>query len=368
MPTARSTSVLVVDDSRIYRRLLVEVVSAFPGAQVAGEAADGVEALAALDRGHVDLVLLDVEMPNMDGLETLREIARRHPRTGVVMVAGANRRAADTTMKALELGAIEFIPKPQTLGYDESRRALTQALSFVLECVRLGVARPASSPSQPASPAAAEPARRTCRRTAPRDVALVLIGASTGGPRALSQIVPFLDPGLAAPVLIVQHMPEGFTRSLAEQLDKKSRLEVREARDGDPVVAGCALIAPGGRHMVVRAADGGLVIGLTDTPPVRSCRPSVDVLFSSVADVASGAVLSIVLTGMGADGTDGARALSRRGDAYTLAQDEASSVVFGMPRAVIAAGLADEVLPLEAFARRVNELAGARATRSGSRS
>jgi two-component system chemotaxis response regulator CheB len=363
VPTARPTTVLVVDDSRIYRRLLVDVVSRLPGVRVVGEAADGIEALATLSKDPIDLVLLDVEMPNMDGLATLREIARRHPRTGVVMIAGANRRAADTTMKALELGALEFIPKPQTIGYEESHRAITIALSYVLDCVRLGIARadPGKSPHAPV----AEPdtTRRSERRTPPRAVSLVLVGASTGGPRALSQVIPALHPGLAAPVLVVQHMPEGFTRSFAEQLDKKSPLKVREAGDGDPVVAGEVLIAPGGRHMVVRATEGRVSVGLDDSPPVRSCRPSVDVLFSSAAN-AEGRVLTVLMTGMGTDGTNGVRALAPR-QSYNLAQDEATSIVFGMPRAVISAGLADEVLPLDVIARRINELAGGDATRSG---
>lgn len=365
MPKERATSVLVVDDSRVYRRLLVDVVSRLSGVRVAGEAADGVEALAALAAGPVDLVLLDVEMPNMDGLATLREIARLHPRVGVVMVAGANRSAAQTTMQALELGALDFIPKPQVMGYDESHRALSIALSYVLECVRLGLSR-AEATAAAAKTAPPAPTRRSLLPP-PARVPLVLIGASTGGPRALSAVIPALAPGLAAPVLVVQHMPEGFTRSFAGQLDKKSRLPVREARDGEPVAAGEVLIAPGGRHMVVRAADSGLVVGLEDSPPLHSCRPSVDVLFSSVAGIGAGPVLTIVMTGMGADGADGVRALSRKGS-YNVAQDEESSVVFGMPRAVIAAGLADEVLPLEAIARRINELAGGEATRSGSRS
>jgi two-component system chemotaxis response regulator CheB len=357
-------SVLVVDDSRIYRRLLVDVISRLPGALVVGEAADGVEALATLSQGPIDLVLLDVEMPKMDGLATLGEIARRHPQTGVVMVAGTNRRAAETTMKALELGALEFIPKPQTIGYEESHRALTIALSYVLDCVRLGIARADAHTSPPSPAATPDTTRRSDRRSPPREVSLVLVGASTGGPRALSQVIPALHPGLAAPVLVVQHMPEGFTRSFAEQLDKKSPLDVREACDGEPVVAGEVLIAPGGRHMVLRAADDRLSIGLDDSPPVRSCRPSVDVLFSSATCATKGRVLTVVMTGMGTDGTDGVRALAPL-QSYNLAQDEATSVVFGMPRAVIGAGLADEVLPLELIARRINELVGGDATRSG---
>jgi two-component system chemotaxis response regulator CheB len=282
------------------------------------------------------------------------------------MVAGVNRRAADTTMKALELGAVDFIPKPRTIGYDESHRALTIALSYVLECVRLGTRGPKRKPSLAPPPRLSEPPRRSAARPAPRDVGLVVIGASTGGPKALTQIIPELHARLAAPVLVVQHMPEGFTKSFAEQLDKRSAIDVREARDGEAVAAGQVLIAPGGRHLVVRAADGGLRAALDDGPSVRGCRPSVDVLFASVADVANGPVLSVVLTGMGADGADGVRGLRRRGG-YSLAQDEATSTIFGMPRAVIAAGLADEVLPLEAIARRINELAGP-STRSGSRS
>jgi two-component system, chemotaxis family, protein-glutamate methylesterase/glutaminase len=367
MPTARPTSVLVVDDSRIYRRLLVDVVSRIPGARVVGEAADGAEALAALANVNADLVLLDVEMPNMDGLTALREIARRHPRTGVVMVAGTNRRAADTTMKALDLGAMDFIPKPQTIGYEESHRALSIALSYVLDCVRLGTKRAAEPGAPPSTPAEApSPVRRAAPRTPPKEVSLVLIGASTGGPRALSQVIPALETGLVAPVLVVQHMPAGFTKPFADQLSKKSPVEVREARDGEPAVAGVVLIAPGGRHMVVRAAEHRLSIGLDDSAPVRGCRPSVDVLFSSAADAAAGQVLSIVMTGMGTDGADGVRAL-QHGGGYCLAQDEATSTIFGMPRAVITSGLADEVLPLDAMARRINELAGG-VTRSGRRS
>jgi two-component system, chemotaxis family, protein-glutamate methylesterase/glutaminase len=367
----RPISVLVVDDSRVYRKLIIDVVGKLPNARVIGEAADGLEALEALQGGPVDLVLLDVEMPNMDGLATLQEIRRRHAQTGVVMISGTNKRAADITIQALELGALDFIPKPRTTSYDESHSSLTLALAQVVECVRQGTSRRGSIartlslvPAGPTRPSAAPPApqRREAPRPAtakavPKKVALVLLGISTGGPRALSELIPALDPALAAPLLVVQHMPEGFTKSLADQLAKKSRLPVLEAADGSPASPGRVLIAPGGRHMVLRGADGQLTIGVNDAPPVKSCRPSVDVLFSSAAGLVKGSILTVIMTGMGNDGADGVRALARH-RSYNLAQDEATCTVYGMPRAIVDDGLADEILPLGRIAGRINELAG----------
>jgi len=373
MTNAKPLSVLVVDDSRVYRKLLVDVVKQLPNVKVQGEAGDGVEALKALQAGVVDLVLLDVEMPNMDGLATLQEIKKRYPQIGVVMISGTNKRAADITIQALELGAIDFIPKPRTPSYDESYSSLSSALSQVIECVRQGSSKrttggkPSTSilPSSPTAPKSAPPkkpappprAAVATGKAVPKKVSLVLIGISTGGPRALTEMVPLLDGRLAAPVLIVQHMPEGFTKSLADQLAKKSRLKVAEAAEKDLLVPGRVLIAPGGHHMVVRMADGQIEIAINDSPPVKSCRPSVDVLFSSAAGIVKGTILTVVMTGMGNDGTDGVRVLSRY-QSYNLAQDEATCTVYGMPRAVVEEGLADEILPLFRIAQRINELVG----------
>ena len=356
-------SVLIVDDSKVYRKILRGVVEKMYGLEVIGEASDGYEALSVINKQPPDLVLLDVEMPRMDGLATLTRISRRYPDIGVIMVSGTNRKAADITMEALQNGALDFVSKPKTSGFEESREALRGALTPIIRLVaskrgkssavgtRSMPPRPVSRPVKPAPPPPPEPRKKIV----PPTISLVLLGVSTGGPAALTKVIPLLPANFKAPILLVQHMPEGFTKSLANQLNNKSALQVMEAEDGQPAEPGTVLIAPGGKHMVVRANDRAFEVALDNSPPVNSCKPSVDVLFNSAAGVTRGWILTTIMTGMGNDGADGVRTLEKH-YTYNLAQDEASCTVYGMPRAIVEGNLADEVLPLGRLAARITEI------------
>lgn len=370
--------VLIVDDTVVYRRILSEVVEALGEAEVVGTAPHGRLALAKLEQTTVDLVLLDVEMPEMNGFETLKEIRRQHPDTSVVMISGASLSAADNTMRCLEQGALDFLHKPEGLDAEAGRQELKDRLRPLLRLVqtRLNLRRgtalrtsaPAGAPLVQASrsaalahpgPAAPRPGRMA---PVPERIDVVGIGVSTGGPNALAELIPRLPADFPVPILLVQHMPPLFTASLAEHLNLKSQVAVREARDGEPVLPGCVYLAPGGRHMVVRRlpdrdGDGSLIIGLNDNPLENSCRPSVDVLFRSLAAQFEGNLLAVVMTGMGSDGCEGVRAMKRRG-CRVLTQSEASCIVYGMPMAVDEAGLSDEQVPLDLLAGRITRLVG----------
>jgi two-component system chemotaxis response regulator CheB len=368
--------VLIVDDTVVYRRILSEVVEAMPDMVLVGTAPHGRLALAKLEQTPADLVLLDVEMPEMDGLEALREIRKRFPATSVVMVSGTNMTSAEITLRCLEQGALDFVRKPEAADAEASRTELKDMLRPLLRHVQtrvnlhrgsggLGEARPpAGALGRTAAPAAAPvapPVRSGRLAPVPQRIDIVAIGVSTGGPNALAELIPRLPADFPVPILLVQHMPPVFTASLAEHLDQRSKVSVREARDGEPVQAGCVYIAPGGKHMVFRrlpgAGDGmaAPIIGINENPPENSCRPSVDVLFRSLAAQCEGNMLAVVMTGMGNDGCEGVRAMKRRG-CLCLTQSEASCIVYGMPLSVDEAGLSDEQVPLDRLADRIVHL------------
>ncbi len=372
--------VMVVDDTVTYRRILSDVIEGMGDAEVVATAPQGRLALARLEQGPVDLVLLDLEMPEMDGLETLGHIRRLHPEVSVVMISGQNARAAEATIRALEQGALDFIRKPEGNDPEASRQELREVLKPLLRHVRMrhnlrAEAPPPASPSpspKPAVPPVPEPPRvpsgpRMALLPARFDV--LGIGVSTGGPNALGDFIPGLPADFPLPILLVQHMPPGFTASLAEHLDKRSKLRVSEAMEGETIHPGKVYIAPGGRHMVVRRRPAtasepeALIVGINENPPENSCRPSVDVLFRSMAAQYEGGMLSVIMTGMGNDGCEGVRAMKRRG-CHCLSQSAESCVVYGMPLAVDEAGLSDERVPLGALAYRVTQLAS-RGRRNG---
>ena len=353
---------LVVDDTAIYRRILSESLEATGEVGYLATAPLGSLALERIERNPVDLVLLDLEMPEMDGIEVLVQIRQRWPDISVVMVSGSTTRAAEATVTALEAGALDFVRKPQGASAEASRAELLARLRPLLVHVRTRrhlrgtLSAEVRLPSQP-QPAPAPP------RFAPPPsrIAVVGIGVSTGGPNALGEVIPRLPADLGVPVLVVQHMPPLFTASLAEHLAKRSALPVREARDGEVILPGEVLIAPGGRHMVVRSRPAqaeiaaARIVGLNDQPPENSCRPSVDVLFRSMAAQYGGQLLAVVMTGMGSDGCEGIRAMKRQG-CHCLTQTEATCVVYGMPASVDEAGLSDERVPLDRIAGRIAAL------------
>lgn len=358
--------VLVVDDTVTYRQILSDVVGRIPGLALAATAPSGEVALKKIAQNEVDVVLLDVFMPDMDGVQTLERIRKEFPDVFTIMISGATTRHADITIKALNLGAIDFVPKPTVEGYEQGVAELVEALKPIMRVIKVKrLARkakrtPTAAPvARPRTEETAAPAPVSAGHFAPvpKQFRLVLIGVSTGGPNALHDVLCGVPRDFPLPILIVQHMPPLFTDSLAKSLAKDSGLDVREAKENDSVKPGSVLVAPGGRHMTIRtdpAAPSELRIGLNDMPPVNSCRPSVDVLFRSAAALGGGS-LAIVLTGMGEDGAAGVGALKRKG-CYCIAQNEETCVVYGMPRSVIEKGLSDEVLALDRIAARVSEL------------
>lgn len=334
--------VLVADDSVVVRRLLSDALNQAPDIEVVGTAPDGRIALQKLTQLQPDAVTLDIEMPTMDGLETLIELRKTHPRLPVIMCSTLTSRGASATLDALALGASDYVTKPTARAGDLD--ALRDDLVAKVRAL-CGRASPDAPPRRSRAPIAprATPSGRT---------EAVVIGVSTGGPTALSELVPALPGALSVPVLVVQHMPPMFTRMLAERLDARSALRVVEASDGEVVVPGTVYVSPGGRHLTVerRGADDPVRIRLDDGPAENSCRPSVDVLFRSAARIWGGNVLAAVLTGMGQDGFRGSEQVVSAGGAV-IAQDEATSVVWGMPGIVVRHGLADAVVPLDEMAQ-----------------
>jgi len=347
--------VLVVDDSVVIRRLVTHALELDPALEVVGVAANGAIALQRIPQWNPDVLTLDIEMPEMDGMEVLRHVRRDYPQLRVIMFSTLTERGAAATLEALSLGAHDYVTKASNEGsLDRSMARLREELIpkikqfFHMAAQSRAVARP-----EPARVPSAAPAWRSARAR-PK---VVVIGVSTGGPTALGEILPKLPAGFPLPVLVVQHMPPMFTRLLAERLHSTCHLAVREASHGDPVVAGQILVAPGDFHLKVASSGGGVRVCLDQSPPLNSCRPAVEALFTSIGEVYGGAAIAVILTGMGQDGLNGVRILKAQG-ASVLAQDEASSVVWGMPGAVVAAGLADCVLPLDQVVPEIVRAAG----------
>lgn len=355
-------SVLVVDDSAFMRRVISDMISSAPEFHVVGTARDGLDALRKIHQLGPDIVTLDVEMPGLDGISALGYIMSETPRP-VVMLSAYTTEGGEATMRALDYGAVDFVAKPsgtislnlETVA-DRLLAALRAAATANLSNIRVHEARPApwrapspdehaQAPAAPAPPAAAP----ATARDAGTELA-VAVAASTGGPRALAELIPRLPRVLGAAVLVVQHMPPRFTRSLAERLDGLSTLRVREAEDGEPVLTDHVYMAPGDYHMRVVRDGGGTRIALDREPTLHGVRPAADHLFRSVAQVYGPRTVGVVLTGMGRDGAEGLRALTAAGGSG-IAQDRASSVIYGMPAA--AAEVAGQILPLERVAEAV---------------
>lgn len=357
-----SLKILIVDDTVVYRHILSEVVKKFPDIDSVETAPNGALALRRMELRPADLVLLDVQMPVMDGLETLKHINTRYPATYVVMVSGCSIELAHITMKALRMGALEFIRKPEGNDREANKQQMYNELKSIITIVKTKTAwheqkkTPAIIP-QPIAPSPTPEKEKVRQRyPIPKSFGIVVIGVSTGGPKALAQLVSGLDASFPIPILVVQHMPPNFTAALAEDLNKKSTLKICEAYENMPITPGSLVIAKGGQHMVARIKDGNRVIGINDEPPENSCKPAVDVLFRSVAHHYSAqGILAIIMTGMGSDGLSGVRMLKRK-NCYCITQSAETCVVYGMPRAIDEVGLSDESVELQNIASRISML------------
>jgi len=363
----RPIRVMVVDDAIVARRLLTRWIGAEPDMMVAACLCTGREAVDQIEASDPDVVVLDVDMPELDGISALPLLLKKKHDLVVIMASTLTRRSAEISLKALSLGAADYVPKPEAAP-DAAMSALFHR--ELIEKIRAFGCRGRSLAGEWRKPAdAVQSAVRKAESSPPRESAgfilrpfartqpqALLIGSSTGGPQALSTLIGDIAATMVrAPVLVTQHMPPTFTTVLAEHLARISGRRVHEAEHGEAVTAGNVYVAPGGRHMRVARHNGSPVIALGDDPPVNFCRPAVDPLLASAAEVWGSGSLGLVLTGMGSDGTQGASKIAAAGGSV-IAQDEATSVVWGMPRSVAQAGLCSAVLPLGQIGAKVNML------------
>ena len=350
LPTSTPTPirVLVVDDSAFMRKMVSEILARDPGVCVAGQARDGADALVKLEALRPDVVTLDIEMPVLDGIGALTEIMRRRP-TPVLMLSSLTQAGAEATLRCLELGAVDFIGKPSgsiSLDIEKIDAELIHKVKGAAGA-RIHAHRPAPSVLPVRS-------RQDAARKSADKIAVLAIGASTGGPRALQQLIPMLPTDLGVPIVIVQHMPPGFTASLAQRLEQMSSFVVREAAPGDRLKAGQILVAPGGHHLQF---DAGGVARLTQEPPIHGVRPAVDITLASLAHLYGSRLLAVLLTGMGKDGARAMKQVVDKGG-LTLAEDETTCVVYGMPKAAFDFGGVSRLLPLPEIAPAIARACG----------
>lgn len=358
--------VLVVDDTIFYRKIVSDVIAEIPGVDVVGSAHNGKAALSKIRSLKPDLLTLDIEMPEMTGLEVLQHLRKQSSKVGAIMLSTLTQEGGAMTMRALELGAFDFIPKPQSGTMASNKKVIKETLGPMITAfarsVRRLPTRPAGRPAAPKGPLPKRPSAAAAPRTASltggrrNRSEIIAIGISTGGPNALANMLPHLPGDIGVPVVIVQHMPPVFTQSLASSLDKKCALSVREASNGEALKPNTVYIAPGGKQMkIVAGADGRTrILRITNDPPENSCKPSVDYLFRSVADHYVGRATGVIMTGMGSDGTKGLRQMKRNG-AVVIAQDQPSCVVYGMPKEPTETGIVDVVAPLARIADEIGK-------------
>jgi two-component system, chemotaxis family, protein-glutamate methylesterase/glutaminase len=354
MPALR---ILVVDDSVVIRQMISQILAEDPELAVAGVAGDGKIALAKIHQTSPDLITLDVEMPVMNGLETLAELRKLYPKLPVVMFSTLTERGATATIEALSLGASDYVTKPSnTMSQDEARQRIRAELIPKIKALCRKQALDSNStssarPSRAASPQLVEMRKANASnagagRGEKKRIELVAIGTSTGGPNALAAVLPLFPKDFPVPIVIVQHMPPIFTRMLAERLDSRSAIGVREGADATVLEPGVAYIAPGDFHMTVKKRAMGFQLKMNQEPQENSCRPAVDVLFRSVAQICGPQVLGVVMTGMGSDGVRGSEHIKHAGG-DVIVQDEKTSVVWGMPGFTFNEGFADAAYPLD---------------------
>ena len=362
---SKKIKVLVVDDTIVYRKAVSDVLDEIPGVEVVGVAHNGKIALSKIRTLKPDLLTLDIEMPEMNGIEVLEHLQKEAPEVSAIMVSTLTSEGGDMTMKALELGAFDFLLKPSSTNIADSKKQLRILLTPLIKAFQTGRTTVGSMGSRPhpttpirktgiRQPAArpATVAGQTVSRRGKSEI--IALGISTGGPNALSRMMPMLPADIGVPIVLVQHMPPVFTKSLAGSLNTKCAITVKEAEDGEAIQPNVAYIAPGGKQMkLVASTDGrNRLIKITNDPPENSCKPSVDYLFRSVADYYVGRTTAVIMTGMGSDGTKGLEILKMKGT-VVIGQDQASCVVYGMPKAPAEKGLVDVVAPLDRIAAEI---------------
>ena len=346
--------ILIVDDSALVRRVLCDIINKDERFQVEDRATNGLEALELLTNKSYDAVVLDINMPKMNGLELLKQLQKRRIPARVIMASTVTKEGAKVTMDALELGAIDFVHKPDNAvgcRRDSFQNRLIEILAAVTESKMPSFTKPFSMDEVKNSRKMVDLlSRHEGKLTGKRVVA---IASSTGGPKALQSVIPKLSGKLNAPVVIVQHMPSGFTASLAERLNSLSELTVKEAKEGDELVTGTVYIAMGGKHLNVNFTGGKHVVHYSDEPPREGVKPCADYMYESLAQSKYDTVVCVVLTGMGADGTKGISYLKDKKKIHVIAQNEDSCAVYGMPKNVVNAGMANQVVPLEQVAQEI---------------
>ncbi|NNF98444.1 MAG: chemotaxis response regulator protein-glutamate methylesterase [Desulfobacteraceae bacterium] len=362
MITKAPLRVLVVDDTVVYRKIVSDVLDDLPGVEVVGTAHNGKAAMFKIKTLKPDILTLDIEMPEMNGLQVLEQLRKTAPHVGAIMLSTLTQEGGAMTMKALDLGAFDFIPKPQSGGMDENKELVKSSLAPILRAfsrgrnsrnlypgkLSTGVSALQTDRKRPTSPVRHRSNLSDYRNKAASEI--IAIGISTGGPKALAVLLPKIPHDIGVPILIVQHMPPLFTQSLARSLDAKCGLKIIEAENDMPIQSNNVYIAPGGKQMRVEAgADGSTrVLKITNDPPENSCKPSVDYLFRSVAHHYIGRATGVIMTGMGSDGAAGLKLMKQNG-AVIIAQDEASCVVFGMPKEPIESGTVDIIASLDSI-------------------
>jgi len=355
--SSRPLRVLIVDDTVLYRKILSEVLAEIPGVEVVGTAPNGKIALSKVESTHPDLITLDFEMPEMDGLETLLHLRQDHPHIVVIMVSAHTKEGATITIRALELGAFTFVTKPENQFPSQSKEFLLNQLQAVIKTLPPQYRRDEPIPiGRQSFQQAVPPVVRKYPFSA-GPVQIVAIGISTGGPNALAEVIPKIPAGFKVPIVIVQHLPANFTNALAESLNQKSNVTVLEATDGMELQAATVYIAPGGKQTKVVKNANRFFLEVNNDPPEKHCQPSADYLFRSISKAYGQSALGVIMTGMGNDGTLGLKLMKRAG-AQVIAQDQKSCVVFGMPAEAISAGVTDAVLPLSQIAAEIVKRVG----------
>ena len=352
--------ILVVDDSALMRRVICDIINSEGTFQVVDTCRDGLEAYEKLKTTKYDGVILDVNMPRMDGLELLERLQKERIKATVIMVSTTTTKDAEVTILAMERGAVDFVTKPTNVieaKGEEFKKQLLKVLAAVLATQTYNREQKAT-PQVTLRGAEKAPATRIARPTKVGNK-IVALACSTGGPKALQSVIPYLPANLDAPMVLVQHMPAGFTKSMADRLNEVSPIEVKEAEDGDILKKGTVYIAPGGKHMEVKKCpDGSHKIKLNDMPAIGGLKPCANITYDSLRDSGYDQAVCVVLTGMGADGTNGIVSLAKSKSVYVIAQDAATCVVYGMPKAIAEAGMVDEVVPLTEVAKSITKNVG----------